>query len=79
MKTFIRGDYAGKILVHYKTGYPQYYWAPRLTNCQWFSPVYQCDELNLLPRDWVVTYAVPFFGKDQFCNGLEKFFVLMFD
>jgi hypothetical protein len=25
MKPFIRGYYAGKILVHYETGYPQYY------------------------------------------------------
>lgn len=71
MKPFIRGDYAGKILVHYETGFPQYYYAPRLTHGQWFSPVYQCDELSLLPRDWIITYAVPFFGKDQFGNGLE--------
>ena len=25
----------------------------------------------MLPRDWIVTYAVPFFGKDQFGTGLE--------
>ncbi len=31
MKPFIRGDYASKILAHYETGYPQYYWARRLT------------------------------------------------
>ncbi len=71
MKPFIRGDYAGKILVHYETGFPQYYYAPRLTHGQWFPPVYQCDEMNLLPRDWIVTYAVPFFGRDQFGSGLE--------
>lgn len=71
MKAFIRGDYAGKILVHYETGYPLYYYAPRLTHGQWFAPVYQCDDRNLLPRDWIVTYAVPFFGKDKFGSGLE--------
>ena len=31
----------------------------------------KCDENGLLPRDWIVTYSVPFFGKDQFGTGLE--------
>lgn len=25
----------------------------------------------MLPRDWIITYSVPFFGKDQFGTGLE--------
>lgn len=25
----------------------------------------------MLPREWIVTYSVPFFGKDQFGKGLE--------
>lgn len=38
---------------------------------QWFAPRFQCDSRGILPRDWIVTYAVPFFGKDQFGTGLE--------
>jgi hypothetical protein len=48
---------------------------------QWFAPVFQCDQYGMLPRDWIVTYTVPFFGRDQFYgkdsssprsnNGLE--------
>lgn len=30
LKPFIRGDYVGKILVHYESGFPQYYYAPKL-------------------------------------------------
>lgn len=38
---------------------------------QWFAPKYQCDYNGILPRDWIITYSVPFFGKDQFGTGLE--------
>jgi len=30
LKPFIRGDYAGKILVHYESGFPQYFYAAKL-------------------------------------------------
>lgn len=30
LKPFIRGDYPGKILVHYESGFPQYFYAPKL-------------------------------------------------
>ena len=30
LKPFIRGDYIGKILVHYEPGFPQYFYAPKL-------------------------------------------------
>ena len=30
LKPFIRGDYAGKILVHYESGFPQYYYGAKL-------------------------------------------------
>jgi hypothetical protein len=30
LKPFIRGDYLGKILVHYEAGFPQYFWGPKL-------------------------------------------------
>ena len=30
LKPFIRGDYLGKILVHYEAGYPQYYFGAKL-------------------------------------------------
>lgn len=30
LKPYIRGDYAGKILVHYESGFPQYFWAAKL-------------------------------------------------
>lgn len=71
LKPFIRGDYLGKILVHYEPGFPQYFFSAKPKHGQWFAPKYQCDERGILPRDWIVTYAVPFFGKDQFGTGLE--------
>lgn len=79
MKPYIRGDYAGKILVNYESGIPQYYYAPKLTHGQWFPPVYQCDELSLLPKDWIVTYSVPFFGRDKLGTGLEFLGVVRVD
>lgn len=30
LKPHIRGDYEGKILVHYEAGFPQYFWGPKL-------------------------------------------------
>lgn len=30
LKPYIRGDYAGKILVHYESGFPQYFYAAKL-------------------------------------------------
>jgi hypothetical protein len=30
LKPFIRGDYAGKILVHYESGFPQYFYGAKL-------------------------------------------------
>lgn len=71
LKPYIRGDYEGRILVHYESGFPQYFYAAKLKHGQWFAPRYQCDYNGILPRDWIITYAVPFFGKDQFGTGLE--------
>jgi hypothetical protein len=38
---------------------------------QWFPPTFQCGRNYTLPRQWVVTYAVPFFGLDTLGVNLE--------
>ena len=38
LKPFIRGDYLGKILVHYEAGYPQYFYGAKL---KWVLDIYE--------------------------------------
>ncbi|CAF1512239.1 unnamed protein product, partial [Adineta steineri] len=38
---------------------------------QWFPPTFQCSRNYTLPRQWIVTYAVPFFGLDTLGINLE--------
>ena len=54
-------------------------WTPRCTislntflrHGQWFPPTFQCSRNFTLPRQWIVTYAVPFFGLDTLGINLE--------
>jgi hypothetical protein len=38
---------------------------------QWFPPIFQCSRNYTLPRQWIITYAVPFFGLDALGINLE--------
>ncbi|CAF3503303.1 unnamed protein product [Rotaria sordida] len=71
LKLFIRADYAGNALVHHESGFPLYFHAPELKHGQWFPPTFQCSRNYALPRQWIVTYAVPFFGLDVLGINLE--------
>ncbi|CAF5171127.1 unnamed protein product, partial [Rotaria sp. Silwood1] len=55
---------AGNALVHHESGFPLYFYAPELKHGQWFPPTFQCSRNYALPRQWIITYAVPFFGLD---------------
>ncbi|CAF0727511.1 unnamed protein product [Adineta ricciae] len=71
LKLFLRSDYAGNALVHHESGFPLYSYAPELRHGQWFPPRFQCSRNYTLPREWVVTYAVPFFGLDALGINIE--------
>jgi hypothetical protein len=71
LKLFIRSDYSGNALVHHESGFPLYSYAPELKHGQWFPPTFQCSRNYTLPRHWIVTYAVPFFGLDALGVNLE--------
>ncbi|CAF3743534.1 unnamed protein product [Rotaria sordida] len=71
LKLFIRSDYSGNALVHHESGFPLYSYAPELKHGQWFPPTFQCSRNYTLPRQWIVTYAVPFFGLDALGINLE--------
>ncbi|CAF1047536.1 unnamed protein product [Didymodactylos carnosus] len=71
LKLLIRSDYVGNALVHHESGFPLYSYAPELKHGQWFPPVFQCNRNNTVPRSWIVTYAVPFFGLDVLGINLE--------
>ncbi|CAF4520114.1 unnamed protein product [Rotaria sp. Silwood1] len=71
LKLFIRADYAGNALVHHESGFPLYFYAPELKHGQWFPPTFQCSRNYALPRQWIITYAVPFFGLDVLEINLE--------
>ncbi|CAF1255091.1 unnamed protein product [Adineta steineri] len=71
LKLFIRSDYIGNALVHHESGFPLYSYAPELKHGQWFPPTFQCSRNYTLPRQWIVTYAVPFFGLDTLGINLE--------
>ncbi|UJR33524.1 hypothetical protein I4U23_020969 [Adineta vaga] len=71
LKLFVRSDYSGNALVHHESGFPLYFNAPELKHGQWFPPTFQCSRNYTLPRQWIVTYAVPFFGLDALGINLE--------
>ncbi|CAM4773551.1 unnamed protein product [Rotaria magnacalcarata] len=71
LKLFIRADYFGSALVPHESGFPLYFHAPELKHGQWFPPRFQCSQNHTLPRQWIVTYAVPFFGLDTLGINIE--------
>ncbi|CAF2861895.1 unnamed protein product [Rotaria sp. Silwood2] len=71
LKLFIRADYAGNALIQHESGFPLYFYAPEIKHGQWFPPTFQCSRNYALPRQWIITYAVPFFGLDVLGINLE--------
>ncbi|OWF48814.1 uncharacterized protein LOC110452602 [Mizuhopecten yessoensis] len=64
MKNLIRSDINGTSTIKHEH-YPMGYWAPSVGDGYWTRPVFKCDGRV---DDWVVTYVVPFIGK----NGIKK-------
>ncbi|KAH8873154.1 fras1 related extracellular matrix protein [Schistosoma japonicum] len=57
-KPFIRSDVNGSQLQRYFT-FPIYYRVPHYEEGYWTQPYFDCDGMV---KDWVITYATPFFG-----------------
>jgi len=74
-KTMIRSDLAGTSLKKFEM-YPQYYHAPKEEDGWWSPPYFDCDGYV---NDWVITYAVPFFGLNSIRSALEFKGVVMVD
>lgn len=74
-KTMIRSDLAGTSLKKFEM-YPQYYQAPKEQDGWWSPPYFDCDGYV---NDWVITYAVPFFGLNTIRSALEFKGVVMVD
>ena len=66
-KTMIRSDLDGTSLKKFEM-YPQYYQAPKEEDGWWSPPYFDCDGYV---NDWVITYAVPFFGLNTIRSALE--------
>jgi hypothetical protein len=67
LKMKIRDDELGKYLKRYER-FPTYYKAANLKHGYWTRPYYDCDG-HL--KQWVITYAAPFFGWDSVKVKLE--------
>lgn len=57
-KPYIRSDVNGSQLQRYFT-FPIYYRVPHYEEGYWTQPYFDCDGLV---KDWLITYATPFFG-----------------
>jgi len=57
-KPFIRSDINGSQSQRY-FHYPLFYMAPRYQDGYWTHPYFDC---NGYVKDWIITYAAPFFG-----------------
>ncbi|CAH8864237.1 unnamed protein product [Trichobilharzia szidati] len=57
-KPFIRSDVNGTQLQRYFT-FPIYYRVPYYEDGYWTQPYFDCDGMV---KDWIITYATPFFG-----------------
>ncbi|XP_022825791.1 uncharacterized protein LOC111355913 isoform X1 [Spodoptera litura] len=67
LKMKIRDDELGKYLKKYER-FPTYYRAANLKHGHWTRPYYDCDGHV---KQWVITYAAPFFGWDSVKVKLE--------
>ncbi|GAV01180.1 hypothetical protein RvY_11930 [Ramazzottius varieornatus] len=63
----VRGDKMGTYSMKYDH-FPMQYHAPVVTDGYWTAPYYNCDGHI---KEWVLTYAVPFFGLDSLSEELE--------
>ena len=66
-KPRIRSDLQGNNLKRFEM-YPMYYRAPNETDGWWSAPYFDCDGYV---NDWVITYSVPFFGRNTIGSTLE--------
>lgn len=66
-KPLIRSDIKGTSLVRFEH-YPLTFRAPLYEHGKWLRPQFKCDGRI---DDWVVTYAVPFFGPDMLKQEIE--------
>ncbi|OWA51659.1 hypothetical protein BV898_16134 [Hypsibius exemplaris] len=63
----IRGDKKGSYSTKYDH-YPQQYFAPVQSDGHWSAPYFNCHGQI---KEWVLTYAVPFFGFDKIREELQ--------
>lgn len=63
----IRDDEMGKYLKQYER-YPTFYKAANIHHGHWTQPYYDCSGSL---KQWVITYAAPFFGWDNVKVKLE--------
>lgn len=66
-KPMIRSNPIGTSLIRFEY-YPLTYRAPRYEDGEWLRPQFKCDGMV---NDWVVTYVVPFFGKNSLKTEIE--------
>ena len=66
-KINIRYNSAGQSLIRYDR-YPLLYYAAELRHGYWTSPYFDCGGFH---NNWIITYAVPFFGPDAIKANLE--------
>lgn len=69
-KPMIRSDENGTSLVRFEH-YPLTYLAPTYEHGEWLRPEFKCDPTKLKYEDWVSTYVVPFFGRNDLKTHLE--------
>lgn len=68
-KPMIRSDIAGTSLKKFEL-YPMYYRAPKEEDGWWSAPYFDCGSEEHV-NDWIITYAIPFFGRNSIGSALE--------
>ena len=66
-KPMIRSNPQGESLVRFEY-YPLTFRAPRYEDGEWLRPEFKCDDRI---NDWVISYVVPFFGKNALKTRIE--------
>ena len=66
-KPLIRSDLRGTSLKKFEL-YPLYYHAAREEDGWWSAPYFDCDGFI---KDWIITYSVPFFGRNTIGSAIE--------
>jgi hypothetical protein len=70
MKPMIRSDSKATSTKKFEH-YPMYYKGPKLEDGHWTPPYFDCGTNGGEVKDWVMTYAVPFFGLNSLKTTLE--------